>query len=533
MRALRLQNLRSLVDTGWVELRPITVLVGKNSSGKSTFARTFPLLKQSIEKTTDSPVLWFGKYVDFGSIEEATRFGAEEDGLSFGFTMKLDIAQQWEYPSVDVRILLQLTKRTRGQGAFVSRVSIEFCEYAVAIAYREEGQVEDILLNGEPILISSALRSQLRLKRTAFILPTFDAWRNGNKDAKTTYAPYLPPRQSDDSEVYFSSHFEIDIIENLASELAGGSEDLADAISIRLRSCPVHGAERMREYLNSGESDVLRTTKRKTLADARELVIEALNDHPKGDDLLMRLIAAHVPELLSQIDNELADFISRIAYMGPMRVRAERYHRVQDLAVDDVDYQGENLAMFLQSLSEADLDSFSQFTTNHYGFDVRRRHEGAHVQVLIRTAGAEQFVNLVDVGFGYSQLLPLLALLWSTCARERKGREGDTSLVVLEQPELHLHPGHQARIADLLVGAIEASRARGKETRMLVESHSEALVNRLGDLIQQGKLKASDVQIALFDHDQKTRTTSVRLAHYDEEGSLVDWPFGFFAPLPD
>ena len=49
MQSIEIKNLRSLKDTGRVELKPITLLVGANSSGKSTFLRTFPLLKQGLK----------------------------------------------------------------------------------------------------------------------------------------------------------------------------------------------------------------------------------------------------------------------------------------------------------------------------------------------------------------------------------------------------------------------------------------------------------------------------------------------------
>jgi AAA15 family ATPase/GTPase len=70
MLKVRLKNFRSLVDTGDVELRPITILVGQNSSGKSTFARFFPLLRQSLLTRSQAPLLWFGDDVDFGNFKE-------------------------------------------------------------------------------------------------------------------------------------------------------------------------------------------------------------------------------------------------------------------------------------------------------------------------------------------------------------------------------------------------------------------------------------------------------------------------------
>ncbi len=89
LEKIRIQNVRSLKDTGDVPLSPITLLVGENSSGKSTFLRTFPLLRQSISKRTDGPILWAGDvddYVDFGSFDETvTNDGSTDMTFSFSF----------------------------------------------------------------------------------------------------------------------------------------------------------------------------------------------------------------------------------------------------------------------------------------------------------------------------------------------------------------------------------------------------------------------------------------------------------------
>lgn len=58
LKSIRIENLRSLTDTGNIELKPLTILVGKNSVGKSTFARTFPLLRQTCE--AQKSLLYFG-----------------------------------------------------------------------------------------------------------------------------------------------------------------------------------------------------------------------------------------------------------------------------------------------------------------------------------------------------------------------------------------------------------------------------------------------------------------------------------------
>src|SRR5690606_38082076 len=78
LRAVRLANLRSLGDTGKLALRPLTMLVGANSSGKSTLLRFFPLLRQTDSEESGSPLLFFGADVDFGEFKDAIgRFGSE------------------------------------------------------------------------------------------------------------------------------------------------------------------------------------------------------------------------------------------------------------------------------------------------------------------------------------------------------------------------------------------------------------------------------------------------------------------------
>jgi predicted ATPase len=102
-------------------------------------------------------------------------------------------------------------------------------------------------------------------------------------------------------------------------------------------------------------------------------------------------------------------------------------------------------------------------------------------------------------------------------------------IVAIEQPELHLHPAHQAKLARMLAAAAYASGG----SRIVVETHSESLINGLGKLIYEGVVRAEDVQIAIFDKDEETEETTVRLAGYNENGALHDWPYGFLSPVAE
>ena len=90
MNSIRIRNVRSLIDTGDIDLKSINMLVGTNSSGKSTFLRIFPLLKQSFFRRINGPILWAGTdedYVDFGSYKETINKNNKDNYIELEFTI--------------------------------------------------------------------------------------------------------------------------------------------------------------------------------------------------------------------------------------------------------------------------------------------------------------------------------------------------------------------------------------------------------------------------------------------------------------
>ncbi|MGP8015679.1 MAG: AAA family ATPase, partial [Smithella sp.] len=89
MKTIRIKNLRSILDTSDIEVKPITILVGKNNSGKSSFLRLFSLLRQSVESRTRSPLLWYGQYVDYGSFKDALRKESDNGKITLAFSFEI------------------------------------------------------------------------------------------------------------------------------------------------------------------------------------------------------------------------------------------------------------------------------------------------------------------------------------------------------------------------------------------------------------------------------------------------------------
>jgi hypothetical protein len=126
--------------------------------------------------------------------------------------------------------------------------------------------------------------------------------------------------------------------------------------------------------------------------------------------------------------------------------------------------------------------------------------------------GAFDLVNLADVGFGVSQVLPILVAL-------RVAQPGQ--VVYMEQPELHLHPRAQMELGDLLVNAAK----RG--VRVIAETHSSLIIRSIQSSVARGNISPDDVALNWFSRDPETGNTSIDQAEIDRYGRFGEWPMDF------
>jgi predicted ATPase len=125
--------------------------------------------------------------------------------------------------------------------------------------------------------------------------------------------------------------------------------------------------------------------------------------------------------------------------------------------------------------------------------------------------GAHDLVNIADVGVGTSQALPIVVAL----VVARPGQ-----IVYIEQPEIHLHPAAQARLAEVFADAAR----RG--VRVVIETHSSILLLAIQTIVATGRLASSDVKLHWFTRDQMG-ATHVAVGELDEMGAFGDWPEDF------
>ena len=130
-----------------------------------------------------------------------------------------------------------------------------------------------------------------------------------------------------------------------------------------------------------------------------------------------------------------------------------------------------------------------------------------------KQGGAKDVVNIADVGFGVSQILP--ALVAMIVAEKNQ-------MVYLEQPEIHLHPRAQKNLANVLAEAAK------KKKCLVVETHSSILIRGIQTLVAKGELPPELVKLHWFSQDENTGATRVNSADLDENGAFgADWPEDF------
>jgi predicted ATPase len=221
--------------------------------------------------------------------------------------------------------------------------------------------------------------------------------------------------------------------------------------------------------------------------------------------------------------SDLESLFRSIYYIGPLRSYPERIYAWGGMEPVDVGRYGEKA---VQALIASKLRS--EYTSDYAGNRVFRWLKAMGLvdefliepiaqgrreyEIRIKKTSSSPYVSLVDVGFGVSQVLPILTL----CYHAQQG-----SVILLEQPELHLHPSAQSVLADFLIEVIKE-----RNLQIVLESHSEHLLRRLQRRIAEEKLSAEDAALYFCEIENgASKLTSLQL---DPFGNITNWPKDFF-----
>lgn len=524
-----LKNLRRLEDVSAVDLKQITILVGRNSSGKSTFLRSLPLLRQSVTTRTSSPILWYGDWVDFGDFDGAVFQNNTESNVSFIFGMddvgvNQDIfIEEGGYfftrrkgTSTEINIEIKIAKHKTGTriSSIVLHEALNDAKFEVSIDL--DNRVSGLLVDGVDVF--KPLEGVDLVISGGTIFPTMAARPSKDRrpvDLPTRAGVHLESLLRQRLTDMLAPRLDKRMKRDTRTQLVQGLLDLDVVSKATIRDLAQQSQNRSWEKLLN---EISKTDRNNLFSSIRSIIL-----------------TSKIQAYLNSFSQRAKGIISSVLYIGPARAKSDRYYRYQDLAVSEIDPDGKNFPMFLNSLSQREIESFSSWVRQYFGFGVQVSKESGHISIkLIYDSNT---VNIVDTGYGVSQILPVLGQVWWARNKGRYSRIREREpapVIVIEQPELHLHPAHQARLADAFVNSLQDETASNKgraQTQFVIETHSEALINRMGALIADGKIESGQVQILIFEQDEENdQRTNVRVVPFDDDGQLIDWPYGFFSP---
>lgn len=228
--------------------------------------------------------------------------------------------------------------------------------------------------------------------------------------------------------------------------------------------------------------------------------------------------------IVRRIAPELFELLDRVAFLGPMRARPERTTMIGQSGEGYVGPAGERMAEILHD--DPHLVERVNEWCERLGLGYRVRILTPVSAEVVMAAGDFAVLGLVDirqepnvlvssraVGYGVGQLLPVIA----QCLLSQSG------VIIVEQPEVHLHPRLQSAVGDLFIDTVLEGRAQ-----VIVETHSEHLVLRLLRRVREGVIPAEALSILYVDLHEDGGAF-VRELEVTSEGELADgWPGGFF-----
>lgn len=593
LKSWSVQNFKAIGASGELQLAPITVLAGLNSSGKTSFLQSILMIAQTLgSRLVDRPLLPNERIIQLGTFEDVLASFSLTRALHIHFEIALVNEKEEDIPydeeglasfSVVRRELytvkVHVTFRSPHQGGIDSSAidaSNVFVEDARLDLTYENASISP---RSEPTHDTFAYHAMTGDELTLFlqqVKPEARRLASSSSGQPSYFGTFVPTERypSPSSYLLTLSHFfparlirkfkereriereiGLDLTLMFAFNRAPGahlrqvalSTPLSEQLQAAIRrlcqhydlSPPFEGSSLMdleawsavlreKDY-ETGElvaSDLVTLAKQYLLSQRPDEHAEFLT--PISDSY-----NEQVGRLMHAIDHVTTFFSRNIRYLGPLRVDPGTVQ--QQFAptgnLDEVGAKGEYSAMVYHYNQQATLTYYHpvrggiEQATLQEALDTWARYLGVAHQVRTDIAGVTGMTwkvflkpdtpprSLSQVGVGTSQILPLLVMGLLSPKQ---------SLLVIEQPELHLHSRVQSRLGDFFIGLAKCQK------QCLIETHSENLVNQLRyHIVRSGGQDDSGCAIYFVQQDEQGTTTfdPIRIS---ARGNIVNWPDGFF-----
>lgn len=498
---ISLENFKAFADRQMAKLAPITLIYGPNSAGKSSLIQSLLLMKQTVGGTVSrtSELIMKGDLVDLGTFKSVLH---KHDSRRH-FLMSVMYSPEWFGKTSSFN---QLPLQFNGKPNDDRRITTTFqARVSPDTKKRDFSQLTDVCYE---TLGDTTVRFELEQQRNP---SSSTKYFTAGSDQKIFQLKHVQIPNIDD---FFKKAFNekrqpsaSPALQELFKRLQAGMEsgkvssifnEMGNFVAANL--LPTYGMT-SRDGMNKGYNESLR---------------------------IFRLLAGFVETL----SHEYIQMLRNISYLGPMRVYPERLYFMAGGQKKTVGSKGEHVpAVIYQDQKRLTKEINDWFVKFEIPYRIKITDIGNDITGKIVSMSLEDKASKVtmapsDVGFGIGQLLPIIV----------EGLVSSCRILVVEQPEIHLHPKLQAHIADFLIdtAGIKSSSEdlnpvvwRAKN-QWIIETHSEALILRLQKRIRERKISKDDVSILYVAPSSEYGSTITNL-RMDERGDFLDeWPEGFF-----
>ena len=502
LREYQLTNFKAFGETVTIPIRPLTLIFGANSSGKSSIFQSLLLLKQTLEANNPQTVLLpKGSLVNLRAYADFVHRHETERDFEFRarFDLKTPLVLSRDETIREAGLGVRFTHSRENHPALLS---------AGSLALKVGDKEQSIIQYGAAYQIQFASKSEF-----------WERWWNALHSCHTDRDPeyrdlvFLLSRNSESR--YDSRRGPAAWTEQAQFDTEVKHSEMKEALCMEfekaLSSCST--ARRDDPFLRPQNFLLAHPP-------------GAINFHSPNSYMMDTWMALPFNRVLSSFHTNLENLV----YLGPLRSYPERYYTFSGETTEYVGQRGEHLPSILfenPDLLEkinADLKGLGV----QYTLKVSKLQHGEDASpsnvfsLRLIDKNIDVDVSLRDVGFGISQVLPIVAQA-ELCEKKT---------LLIEQPEIHLHPAHQAELGDLF---IRSAKKRGNT--FLLETHSEHLLLRIMRRMREtseGKLpegaiavRPEDVAVLFVESDGSQ--SIVREMPLNEHGELVKaWPGGFF-----
>lgn len=425
LKSISLENYKCFRDKTDIEIAPLTVLCGVNSSGKSSILKSLLMLKQSYEDNSVSNTMLFnGKYIDNGTYKEILNENHTEEYFTIENSFIIEKNKGTEKDNRTLRDLNRLYYYKNKFYKFIISYSISISAWGNSL-YSNIIRKIDISISG--FSSEDEVKSSISLKK--------------NKNKYSIFGIQIP-------------------------DVSGKLGDF----TIKNAIC----------YFNN-------------------MTLNSVYENNMDEQTKL-----YIPTLVS-LFNIIPYQYMQIQYIAPLRENPRRRY-IADKRVNDVGVSGEDTPLLLKRLYERNYkkvkapisedcyipsesiitsDSFINFVNSWMRYmELGNLNLDLKQKELIKVTINNK--NIADVGFGVSQALPIIT--------EGLYLSPDQTLL-LEQPEIHLHPKMQMRMADFLLSLANFNKT------IIVETHSDHFVNRVIRRYMEDENIRNKIKIYFIDKD--------------------------------